>query len=285
MFGLAGAPWSSVLSPPYPPRPNVDPLAGGYRRIPVAQIGADIFCDTALIATEVAQFTGHREFAPEVHDADAQALAERAEGAVFFSAITSASPLKLLAKLMLSNGPRGTLNFVRDRTAMMKNAAVRPPQGKEAALLFDAFLADLDTHLAERDTLEGTDLSYADFAVYHPIWLAISVGSATTLRKYAKVQAWVDCMQALGHGERREASAEEAFSAAQVSAPRALPPQLVEHDALNQEVTIAPSDYGMVGVRGTLAAVLEDRYVIRRETERFDDLHVHFPLEGYTLSP
>ena len=55
MFGFTNMSWSSLLSPAWPPRPNLDPLTGGYRRIPVAQIGADIFCDTALIAQEVAR--------------------------------------------------------------------------------------------------------------------------------------------------------------------------------------------------------------------------------------
>ena len=50
MFGLKGMRWHSVLSPEQPPRPNVDPLSGGYRRIPIAQIGADVFCDTFGLA-------------------------------------------------------------------------------------------------------------------------------------------------------------------------------------------------------------------------------------------
>ena len=44
MFGYTGLRWHSVISPPMPPRPNLDPLTGGYRRIPVAQKGADLFC-------------------------------------------------------------------------------------------------------------------------------------------------------------------------------------------------------------------------------------------------
>lgn len=43
MFGLTGTRWQSLIAPVQPPRPSVDPLTGGYRRIPVAQIGADIF--------------------------------------------------------------------------------------------------------------------------------------------------------------------------------------------------------------------------------------------------
>ncbi|WP_231877010.1 glutathione S-transferase N-terminal domain-containing protein, partial [Oleiphilus sp. HI0067] len=58
MFGLMNTSWQSLLSLPIPPRPNLDPLTGGYRRIPVAQIGADLICDTGLIAQEVSCLTG-----------------------------------------------------------------------------------------------------------------------------------------------------------------------------------------------------------------------------------
>lgn len=35
------------------PKPDLVALTGGYRRIPVLQIGADVFCDTRLIAKEL----------------------------------------------------------------------------------------------------------------------------------------------------------------------------------------------------------------------------------------
>ncbi len=35
------------------PKPDLIPLTGGYRKIPVMQIGADIFCDTQIILREL----------------------------------------------------------------------------------------------------------------------------------------------------------------------------------------------------------------------------------------
>lgn len=43
-----------MLIPPIMPKPDVVALTGGYRRTPVLQVGADIFCDTALIRTLIA---------------------------------------------------------------------------------------------------------------------------------------------------------------------------------------------------------------------------------------
>ncbi len=284
MFGLTGHAWASVLSPMYPPRPNVEPLAGGYRRIPVAQIGADVFCDTALIATEVAALTGHAELAPQIPDPVARALAERAEGDVFFAGITSVAPHRLLGSLLRSAGLMSTIRFVRDRTGMMKGATVRPPRGAEAASLLDAYLSDLNDRLVEGSMLAGDAPTYADFCAYHPIWLTLSVGGAPTLPSYPRVQEWMGRLDTLGQGDRREATADEAFAAATNAEPRPLPGDGQEHELLGHEVAVHPGDYGMIDTRGTLVAVTSERLVVARSTERLGTVHVHFPREGYEIS-
>ena len=48
-LGIKGLDWGSVEAAMMPPRPLLDPLTGGYRRIPVMQVGADIYCDTHAI--------------------------------------------------------------------------------------------------------------------------------------------------------------------------------------------------------------------------------------------
>jgi glutathione S-transferase len=281
MFGLADARWGSVLSPPFPPRPNLEPLVGGYRRIPVAQHGADVFCDSALIAEELAAYTGRDELVPVEQAADA--LGARAEGAVFFAAITAIPPWKLLGGLVRSQGPLNTLKFVRDRTGMMKGSSARPPQGREAAQLFNAFLSDVDAHLAEQACVQGDAPGYADFCVYHPIWLARSVGAELSLKRHGRLAAWLQRMDDLGEGKRSELSPEQAFAAAEAE-PRALPEDPGSHEALGRSVSIAPADYARIGSSGVLVAATGERYILRRDTERFGAVHVHFPVAGYALT-
>ena len=50
ILGAKGLSWRSVTIPWIMPKPDLMPLTGGYRRTPVLQIGADVYCDTALIA-------------------------------------------------------------------------------------------------------------------------------------------------------------------------------------------------------------------------------------------
>src|SRR5439155_485317 len=52
-LGLKGLAWASVEIPVIMPKPDLTALTGGYRKTPVLQIGADIYCDSQLIMREL----------------------------------------------------------------------------------------------------------------------------------------------------------------------------------------------------------------------------------------
>ena len=52
-FGIKQLAWKSVVIPNMMPKPDLLPLTGGYRKTPVMQIGADVFCDTQIILREL----------------------------------------------------------------------------------------------------------------------------------------------------------------------------------------------------------------------------------------
>src|SRR6478752_5855065 len=53
IFGVKNIAWTSVRISRIMPRPDLMPMTGGYRRTPVMQIGADIYCDTQCIIREL----------------------------------------------------------------------------------------------------------------------------------------------------------------------------------------------------------------------------------------
>lgn len=87
MLGYTQQPWLSALTREMPPRPLLEQLAGGYRKIPVAQIGADIFCDSRTIAAEIAARSGKPELALENCSAEVQAYVAKVDLDVFFACI------------------------------------------------------------------------------------------------------------------------------------------------------------------------------------------------------
>ena len=52
-FGIKQAAWQSVKIPTVMPKPDLTLLTGAYRKTPVMQVGADIYCDTQIIRREI----------------------------------------------------------------------------------------------------------------------------------------------------------------------------------------------------------------------------------------
>jgi glutathione S-transferase len=100
MFGLKGVAWRSVIQPVIMPKPHLVPLTGGYRRIPVMQAGADVYCDTKVILAEIER---RRPEPKVIHpgDWDANLAADRpwfqASVVLVFSTLGDAVPREFIA--------------------------------------------------------------------------------------------------------------------------------------------------------------------------------------------
>ena len=284
MFGLTNSHWYSSLTSVQPPRPSVDPLTGGYRRIPVAQLGADIFCDTALIAQEVASMTKAAALDVNALDEPTLALMQQAEKEAFFAAIGAVPSMRLLGTMLRSFGPIGMYRFAKDRAGMMKGSSVRAPKGEAAIASIRSLIDNLESRLELHAWIAGDEPSIADFATYHPLWLYVFC-NRRELDAGTRVKDWYRRVAQIGHGNREEISKADVFKMAHQNEPRALPENDAEESALiGKAVAVAPSDYGMNAVEGNLVACTKDRIIVQRETNDFGNLHVHFPKAGYSVT-
>ena len=283
MFGLTNTHWYSLQSPVQPPRPSLDPLTGGYRRIPVLQLGADIFCDTDLISRELALATDYPALDPANIDSAATKLMHKAENETFFAAIGSIQPLRLLGTMFQLFGPVGAYRFVKDGASLMNGNAARPTKGAEAKAQLDSLLNSLEKKLVQNPWVGGDTASVADFSIYHPLWLHVMC-NRRPLKAGPKVEDWYQRVSDIEHGQREEITQEKAFAIARDSQPRDLPTNVENVPlAIGTLVDVGPLDYGVVAVTGNLAAVTEDRIILARDTAEFGLLHVHFPRIDYSL--
>ena len=279
MLGHADLEWLSLHSPAMPPRPNLDPLTGGYRRIPVIQIGADIFCDTKIISSEIAEISQmpaleYKNLSPELLD-----LLHRAEQEVFFAVVNSQSPAKTIATLARLQGPVDTFRFLKDRIGVAKSAKIPLPSRKASIQILNAFFSDVDKRLVGRSYLDGETPCLADFAVYHPLWMYVSAGGMQLPKNLRGLNDWMILMESIGHGKPLTIDQQTAFFEA-TAEPRALPKS--EAGAIiGKPIRIAPNDYARDHVDGILVAQTATRSILRRDTEKFGALHIHFPREGY----
>jgi len=277
MLGYTRLDWTSVDVPPLPPRPSLDPALGGYRRIPVMQDGADYYCDTALIADEIAHRTKMPELSPRNADEGAKAFLEHAEGDIFIVALLTAPKLGLLVAGLKKRG-LGLFKMVADRANAAKQGGMPRFSAAEAKQMWAAHLDDMAQRLGERAFLGGDKPDIQDFAAYHTIWINTISAGGKIPGSASGVLEWRDRMTRLGHGTPDTLSTKAALGRAAEAEPAPIP----EADrATPRAVTIAPADYMRDETSGTLVGETDAKWIIARQTDQLGTVHIHFPKAGY----
>lgn len=272
--------WYSVITSEAPPRPKLQPLTGGYRKIPVAQIGADIFCDTHTITREIAELKNNPELLPENINEKAVELIQRAEGELFFACGLSATSLKLMAKTLKMFSIAGYIHFMKDRIAMNKDSSVPFAGMKASKKMTIEHLQSIEAQL-QQDFLFGDTPNLADFSVYHGLWMIHKLGEKRFMQRFPRTIAWIERIENLGIGSCTYLDAEEALSIAASAEPRPIPGDHQQFDGVGNTVAIAPTDYAKDATTGTLVGNTPHSWILARQHERVGNIHVHFPKDGY----
>ena len=286
ILGYKKIPWQSVMIPQIMPKPDAVALTGGYRRTPFMQIGADIYCDTALICDVLEQ----RFPSPSLYPTDAprgliDTLAQWGDTTLFWQgAIGYAFQGKSMPFIFAGVPPEVPKAFAADRAAMRPNAP-RVPTAESAGAL-RVFLQRLNSILDGKQYLLSSTPSLADFSVYHPLWFVRRIEPiAAILASVPNVLPWMDRMAAIGHGELSKLSSTDAIALAAASKVTAsdLPWQDEHGIAAGTAVTITPLDYAFDAVAGELVVSTANELAIRRIDDRAGEVIVHFPRVGFKL--
>ena len=283
MFGYTHMQWCSSITKEVPPRPALATLAGGYRKIPVAQIGADIFCDTRTITTEVAAITDKPELAIENCDSTVSEFVKAADLEIFLACLSSGTSFTLIRKalkdLSLGDIPR----LLKDRAAMERASSVRMPSARQAKVMVQSHLENMENMLSDT-YLFGARPTIADFSAYHGLWFIRDLAEKNLIKPFPKVNAWMDRISAFGEGRRTEISADQAIDIARNTEPRAVPDADCRHELIGKPVSIAPTDYGQDLTTGILAGSTNSQWILTREDAAVGTVNVHFPKQGFALT-
>lgn len=284
VMGLKSLSWRSVVVPMMLPKPDVVALTGGYRRTPFLQVGADIYCDSALIC----QVLEARAPEPSLYPASIGGLqhivAHWADATLFWAAI----PLALQTGGLALPGatPDMLKAFGADRAAMTTGRVRVGPVDNSVHL--HQQLGWLESMLGDgRPFLLGAVPCVADVSAAQSVWhLRRAPLLATLFEPYPKVAAWYQRVTAFGHGTSTPLDSSEALEVARRStafAPSTVAPGLgFEAGAA---VAVSATDYGTEPNEGTLVGLSADEVVIERTDERAGRVHVHFPRLGYQVKP
>ena len=289
MLGWKGIAWHSVVTPTVMPKPELTALTGGYRKAPVLQVGADVYCDSRRIAALLDEMVPQLPLTTPDIAASAAAIERWCDERLFFLAISMAlQPAAMphfAATLPHDEAPR----FMVDRIEFMKGSRIELPPLLVGRPELEIGLAKLDAQLGGGSSyLLAEQPSLADFAAYPPLWaLMRNPATAPLLDSHASLRSWLERMAKIGHGRFSALDASEAVRMARESEPVGVtrPQALHVVDlALGEPVEIAATDYGMEPVRGTLVHADNDSLALARSDDRAGDVIVHFPRTGFRIT-
>jgi glutathione S-transferase len=279
-LGVKGIAWRSVQTPMILPKPDHFELTGGYRRVPVLQIGADIYCDTHLITRVLDQIQPSPPLSPPGQEGIDLSVSRWAETSFM---------IVILAYFGIGNVfPE---DFVEDR----KKTMIPPDMNLDGAsrvvgtklLQLRNNIEQLESMLADgRPYLLGDSVSTADLSAYHPLMLlGMHERTQAQLDGLNAVAEWMTRIRSIGHGEVIPFDPIEAIEVALNSEPIVFEDEPVYPDGMSagDPVLVLPDEYGSGNVTGQLAPSGIRDIAIRRTTERAGDVVVHFPREDYAL--
>lgn len=286
-LGIKGVSWHSVEIPRLPPKPQLVALTGGYRRTPVMQIGADIYCDSQCIIRELDRRYPDPTFFPTA-DAGLMWCLSRWTDGVFFD---------LTVKIVLGSAgddlprdfaeDRGRLYLGPDWAEGLKAAGAALPH---LVSQIDAPLSWLNSQLSDgRKFLLGDSPGAIDAQIYYAVWFLRGRWDQgpTYLSQYPALERWEENVKAIGHGNMHDLTPEDAIEQASGCSPlvggtvAANDPQGLKS---GMPVIVAPDvDGGEQPVEGKLIAADPEVITIHRIEPGIGDLHVHFPRAGYQV--
>ncbi len=285
VLGLKSLSWQSVEIPRLPPKPDLIPLTGGYRRTPVLQIGADIYCDSRRIIQELDRRYPEPPLYRDRVAALVGAVSRWTDGPLFDCALAlvlGAAPDTLPADFARD---RGRLYFGPDYDLHLLHA--RLPH----------YLAQLRAQLDWVDRqlgggsryLTGAQPSLLDVQCYYPLWFLRGryPQGPEFLKQFENLTDWEERMQSLGHGRCQALAAQQALAVARDSESETearidvLDPQQLQPET---RVTIVPEGRGGdPPVAGEILRADLQEVAIRRSDQRVGDVVVHFPRVGYRI--
>jgi glutathione S-transferase len=285
ILGYKKLAWKSVIIPSIAPKPDLIALTGGYRRTPVLQIGADIYCDTELICDVLE----HRQPAPALHPQGshgaARIVAQWADSTLFAAAMAYSFSPKGATFFFQGQPPEVAKAFAEDR-AKMRGGGSRMHAG-DATSAYKSYLRRIASMVATQPYVLGQQPSLADFSCYHSLWFTQRIPPlAGILDATPSLSAWMGRMAAIGHGSMEKSDAAAAIAAAAQSTPAGVEHGVFQDDhgiALGSRVTVTAESFGPEPTEGELIAATRTRYSLRRSDARAGTVHVHFPRVGYQL--
>ncbi len=288
IFAAKNITWFGVIQPNMAPKPELTPLTGGYRRIPVMQMGAHIYCDTELMVKKIEALFPDPPLTPEAQSGVAAVMADWADHRLF-SVAAGPTILEMIDLL--------PPEFMKDRAAMSDGfnpdfIALAAPHMRGQ---FSQHCAKLNAALAASPFLLGDRFTLADASAFHVInFASLAPSLAGLIAGFPALEKWRDQIRDMGEGDHHPLEASAALSLARDSTPDTGSNTASDSGArddggegsglqVGQMVRIQADDYGKEVTQGEIRILRHDEIAVLREDPDLGAIMVHYPRAGYRI--
>lgn len=284
-LGLKGLEWHSVEIPRLPPKPDLVPLTGGYRRTPVMQIGADVYCDSQCILRELERRWPEPTFYPDGSQGMLWGVSRWTDGPLFDACI------RLVLGANVDKLPK---DFAADRGRLylgpdhdLKAVAAEVPH---IIAQIRAQFGWMDQRLESRTFMLGEDPGLPDLLAYYLVWFVRGRWNEGPkfLAQFPALETWEKRMRDIGHGTSSPMTAKQALeiaNAARPQTPEFYDPKDPQPLVPGRRITVVPEGVGGdPEVSGVMRYADRESVALVHSDKRVGEVCVHFPRVGYRIT-
>ena len=281
--------WSSVQIPNMMPKPLLMPLTGGYRKTPVMQIGADIFCDSTMILRVLEERFPLPGIELPGHEGISSVVGSWADGKWFQTSV---------GIIFGAIGDKVPEAFKKDREKLSGRPFDTDAMKAVAPMLRDQWRAQLDW--VERrlqgghgagggQWLIGMKPGLVDVHAYMNPWFveqAMPDFLETCFKSAPRAKDWYQRMKEIEGQDPEVITGEQALEIALHAAPRLKAANTdgeLQAFEPGERVAVAPDDYGRDWVEGEIVIAKADRIILHRHDDQAETINIHFPRTGFMV--
>lgn len=288
LMGYLDQPYLSFIAPKGIPRPIEETLVGQYsRRIPILQMGADLYCDSELIVRIMTEHNHERSLTRYPCVEEAQQWIEKIEVTGNPAIIASIKPLELIIAYFRAMPPSHAWHFITDRAKLAKKITVPKSNlsHKEKVAVARSYLESLNHQLRFGEFMLTEDKpTSVDFTAYTMTYFLDNINGLKMAKGLEHLEQWYKRMSAIGTGKFAEISGDKCLDIARESSPAPVAKQYLKSNRIGQKICYRNKGFMAEmneGVEGIIVGEDDNTIILRRENKRVGTVHVHFPKLDY----
>ena len=288
LLGYKQQNYHTVEIPVIMPKPNLIALTGGYRKTPVLQLGADIYCDTSIICRVIDRLYPENPIYSDTQMATQGAAAHWTDTFLFKIRVAVAFQPRAMEGSDLFSDPATAKAFMADRAEFSKGSTELSLDLNIAEPHWLMHMGRLNSQLSTADFMGGDTPNILDFSTYHCCWFVYkNEVLKSDLEGFPALAEWIARMAAFGQGESAPMTGEAAIEIAknnQIAADPRMATLSGSELAINDRVEVMPIDYGFQPTQGELLIASMEEFVVKRTDQRAGEVAVHFPRLGFQVN-